>query len=362
MMITAPFWGALADRYGRKIMVERAMFGGAVIILCMAFIQTAEQLVLLRAIQGLITGTVAAANALVASVVPRPRSGYAMGLLQVGTGSGVALGPMIGGFIADAFGYAPTFYVTSFLLLVGGLLVMLGVKEHFVPIEDLKRNRISLLDKWQQVLKSTGVLVTFGMRFLTQMGRMMIVPVIPLFVLELMPGSAHVNTFTGLTVGVASVTTTLSAIFLGRLGDRRGHRRVVIFSAMVASGLYWVQGQVSSEWGLLVLQALVGVAAGGLIPGISALLAQYTAAGMEGAVYGLDNSIDAAGRAVAPLIGSGVAAAFSLSATFTATGLVLAAAGLLALWRLPEILRGTDRASLGIAQEAGTNVREQRVN
>ena len=221
MMITAPFWGALADRYGRKIMVERAMFGGAVIILFMAFVQTAEQLVLLRAIQGLVTGTVAAANALVAAVVPRHRSGYAMGLLQVGTGSGVALGPMLGGLIADAFGYAPTFYVTSCLLLLGGLLVMVGIKEHFAPAEEAKRNRPSLLSKWKQVLNSTGVLVTFGMRFLTQMGRMMIVPVIPLFVLELMPGSEHVNTFTGLTVGAASVTTTLSAIFLGRLGDRR---------------------------------------------------------------------------------------------------------------------------------------------
>ena len=72
------------------------MFGGAFILLLMAFVQTAEQLVGLRAIQGLITGTVAAANALVAAVVPRQRSGYAMGLLQVGTGCGVALGPMIG--------------------------------------------------------------------------------------------------------------------------------------------------------------------------------------------------------------------------------------------------------------------------
>ena len=47
-------------------MVQRAMFGGAVIILLMAFARSAEELVLLRAVQGLITGVVAAANALVA--------------------------------------------------------------------------------------------------------------------------------------------------------------------------------------------------------------------------------------------------------------------------------------------------------
>ena len=76
-------------------MVVRAMFGGAVILLMMAFVRSAEELVVLRAIQGLITGTVAAANALLASVAPRNRIGYAMGLLQVGLGAGIAFGPLI---------------------------------------------------------------------------------------------------------------------------------------------------------------------------------------------------------------------------------------------------------------------------
>ena len=70
MMIASPIWGAIADRYGRKLMVERAMFGGSIILLMMAFVTSAEQLVVLRTIQGLITGTVAAANALVASIAP----------------------------------------------------------------------------------------------------------------------------------------------------------------------------------------------------------------------------------------------------------------------------------------------------
>ncbi|MCK4976131.1 MAG: MFS transporter, partial [Anaerolineales bacterium] len=79
MMIASPIWGALADRYGRKLMVERSMFGGSIIILLMAFVSSAEQLVFLRAIQGLITGTMAAASALVAATVPRQRLGFSMG-------------------------------------------------------------------------------------------------------------------------------------------------------------------------------------------------------------------------------------------------------------------------------------------
>ena len=71
MMLASPIWGALADRYGRKVMVERAAFGGAVLLLMMAYVRSAEQLVALRAIQGFVTGTLAASNALVAASVPR---------------------------------------------------------------------------------------------------------------------------------------------------------------------------------------------------------------------------------------------------------------------------------------------------
>ena len=52
MMLASPVWGALADRYGRKLMVQRAMFGGAVLLFLMALVRSAEELVLLRGMQG----------------------------------------------------------------------------------------------------------------------------------------------------------------------------------------------------------------------------------------------------------------------------------------------------------------------
>ena len=153
MMFASPIWGAIADRYGRKLMVERAMFGGAAILLLMAFARSAEELVLLRTIQGLITGTVAAANALIASMAPRRRMGYAMGLLQVGLGTGVALGPLIGGLIADAYGYNTTFYVTAALLFGSGLLVLFGVHEDFTPPKGNSRHPV-FTREWRQILSS----------------------------------------------------------------------------------------------------------------------------------------------------------------------------------------------------------------
>ena len=336
MMIASPIWGGLADRFGRKLMIQRASFGGTVLLFIMAFVTSAEQLVALRAIQGLITGTVAANNALVASIAPRKRTGYAMGMLQVAMGSGVAVGPTIGGLLADAFGYNAAFFGTAFLLFLAGLMVTFGVREDFDPALAKENNRGSFVREWRQILTSPGVGAIYGMRFMSQLARMMIIPIAPFFILSLMAEDSGVNTFIGVVLGVAAGATTISSIYLGRLGDRIGHRRVLITSIFAAGLLYLPQSAVTAGWQLLILQALTGVAMGGVIPSISALLANHTQPGLEGAVYGLDNSINAAGRAVAPLIGSAVAAWFSLRATFTSTALILFISVGMAITLLPK--------------------------
>ena len=338
MMIASPIWGTIADRYGRKLMVERAMFGGAVMILLMAFVRSAEELVILRAVQGIITGSVAAANALVASEVPRERTGYAMGVLQVGLGSGVAFGPLIGGAIADFFGYSAAFFITAGLLFLSGVLVFFGVEEDFRPrsTDRLTKRASTFMAQWRHILAAPGVILTYSLRFMNRLGRMMILPMIPLFIETLLRDTTRINTFTGLVIGIGAATTTLSSVYLGRLGDRIGHRRIVIVGAVIASLLYLPQSLVKAGWQLLVLQALIGVAMGGIIPGLSALLTRYTQSGEEGAVFGLDNSIQAAARSVAPLIGAGVAVWFGLRFVFIATASFYLVAGLLAAWRLPR--------------------------
>lgn len=337
MMLASPFWGAIADRYGRKLMVERSMFGGAVILLLMAFARSAEDLVVLRTIQGLITGTIAAANALVAASVPTTMTGYAMGLLQVGLGAGVALGPLIGGTVADSFGYNAAFFVTAALLFMAGLLIWWGVHEDFVRDPDLDQKRTGFFHEWGNILARPGVVTTYSMRFISQIGTMMILPMLPLFIQTLHVDPSRLNTFTGLAVGVSSATTTLSSVYLGRLGDRIGHRRIIFVCAVSAAGLYVLQSLSQLGWQLLFMQALVGVSLGGIVPSISALLAKFTPQSEAGAVYGLDNSITSAGRSIAPLLGSAVAVAMNLRATFLATALAFLITALLAVQFLPRL-------------------------
>lgn len=331
MAIASPIWGVVADRYGRKLMVERAMFGGTIILLLMGFVQNAEQLVLLRAVQGCITGTVAAANALVASVVPRGRLGFAMGLLLTGQVSGLAIGPLLGGLMADAVGYRYAFVLTSLLLLGAGVLVYVGVAENFVtPVEE-EKSGLKFWQKWRHVLAAPDVKTVYILRFTSNLGRMILIPFAPLFIATLLADDGRLNTITGLAIGITAAAGTITAVYFGRLGDRIGHRRVLLGCALATGLFYLPQSLVTSAWQLVVLLGLTGAAAGGIVPSISALLARSTQTEEAGSAYGLDNSIVAGSRAIAPLIGTAVTVAFGLRAAFVAAGVVYFIVVLLAL-------------------------------
>jgi DHA1 family multidrug resistance protein-like MFS transporter len=317
-------------------MVVRSTIGGSILLLMMAYVQSAEQLVLLRGIQGAITGTLAASNALVVAIAPKDRSGYAMGLLTMAVGSGVAIGPLIGGALADLYGYGAAFFITAALLFLSGVLVLIGVEEEFESQKTSGDPTRGILATWAALLKTKGLGVAYGIRFMSQLGRMMIVPITPLFVQELMGGTDGVNTVTGLVTGVYAGMLTLSSIYLGRLGDRIGHRRIVLVSIMFAALLYFPQSGVTQSWQLLVLLAFVGAAMGGVIPTVSALMAGFSSPGEAGMVYGLDNSVRAAARSLAPLIGSFVALWFGLRGAFIATGVIFLATWMIAALKLPE--------------------------
>lgn len=354
MMVASPIWGALADRFGRKLMVERSLFGGAVVLAAMAFVRSAEELVGLRALQGFITGTISAANALVAASAPRQRIGYAMGVMQVGLTGGIAIGPLLGGILADTLGYRAAFWVTSALLAAAGVLVAVGVEEVFEAPFKAPRGGVSsgLYASWRSVLRRRGVGTAYGLRFLAYLGRMMIVPIAPFFIQTLLEPEASVNTFTGLVFAVVAFMSAVSAVLWGKLGDRIGHERVLVMCALLSGLAYFPQSLVQEAWELLALQAVFGLALGGTLPSTSALLAAYTAQGEEGSVYGLDSSVVSGSRAVAPLLGAAVAQGFGLRATFTATGILFLAMGLLGLRALPAS-SGTGGSRASLAGDAG---------
>ncbi|MCL7455499.1 MAG: MFS transporter, partial [Anaerolineae bacterium] len=239
MAISAPIWGSLADRYGRKIMVQRAMFGGAVVMASMGFVQNVWQLAALRAIQGALTGTVSAATTLVASTAPRERSGYALGLLQTAVWTGASVGPVLGGLVADTWGYRPAFWITGVLLLIAGVTVSRYVQEDFSPrAEDPNELNTGFWDGLRLVLQNKPVLSLYSVRLTVNMATRLMGPVLPLFVQSLLPPTARIASVTGLISGVRAGMGALGGVTLGRASDRLGYRRVLLACAVGVGLLY----------------------------------------------------------------------------------------------------------------------------
>ncbi|MCI0706336.1 MAG: MFS transporter, partial [Ignavibacteriae bacterium] len=130
---STPIWGYLGDRYGRKIMTVRAIFGLGISQIFIGFSQSVEMLFFFRMVQGGISGFLAASLALVSANTPREKSGYAVGILQTATSSGNVFGPLVGGTLADAFGYRPIFFIVAGLCTIAGLVIIRFVREDVQP-------------------------------------------------------------------------------------------------------------------------------------------------------------------------------------------------------------------------------------
>jgi len=324
MAITAPFWGAAADRYGRKPMLIRAMAAAVVTIALMSLATEVWHLLALRLVEGALTGTVTAATALVAAGTPRDRLGYGLGLIQTAVFSGASLGPLAGGFLADEIGFRPTFWIASAMMAAAALIVLWFVHEQFTPVQRVTTTgRGGFGGVWGLVAGRT-LLTMIAAMLMIRLASSAVQPIMPLFVEQLAHAAAGTaSTLSGITLGIAGVTSAISAVFLGRLGDRAGHRRILFWSTLAAGLLYFPMAAAQAPWQLIVLQALFGFAAGGLIPAANALVADHTPADRRGAVYGLMAAAQSTGGFVGPLAGSILAASLGFPVALSVTGALL---------------------------------------
>ncbi len=322
MAIAAPIWGALADNYGRKLMLLRAMGGGAILMGLLAITTNPWQVLAIKMLQGMVTGTVSAATVLTAVLVPQAQVGYYMGLLQMAVFAGNSAGPLVGGVITDVAGARVSFICTSFLLAVAAMLVYRRVVEPFVPKprqSSILRNAIPDFS----VLKTPGGLRRIFLAiFFIQMGNALVGPIIPLIVLALQGTASYAGSISGILIGVTSVAAALGSIAIGKVSVRFGYERALRFSLGGACLFYLPQGFCTSPWQLLILRFLSGFFIGGSMPTANALIALNVKKERQGSIYGLSSSISNAGAAAGPLLGAAMATLAGYRSVFFLTAML----------------------------------------
>ena len=318
MGIMAPVWGYLADRYGRKLMVLRSLFGGMIIMFAMSRAGSVQAIFTLRVIQGLVTGSIAAAATLVAAGTPKDRLSYALGFLSSSTFIGYALGPFLGGLAAELFGYRTSFAVGSGILLAAFVIVMAAVKEIRTPEAPKDVTQAGDADKPFGILDSLKppfiflLLIIFLLRF----SRSLPYPFIPIRVQEIrgtIEGSSAAVGFLSAAIGAV---TAVSGLTLTRLGDRYNKIRIVsVFLAaafVLSTPLFFTRGILSFS----AVYIAISFSLGGVEPIIQSYLSGITPPGKRGVVFGVQTTVSSLGWFLAPLVGSWMSIAFSVSHVF----------------------------------------------
>jgi DHA1 family multidrug resistance protein-like MFS transporter len=328
LVFFSPIWGSLADNYGRKPMLLRAMFGGVVVMLLQGLVTDPWQLLVLRTLQGCLTGTVAAATILVASVAPQEEAGYALGLLQMAIFLGASLGPLFGGVIADLIGRRANFFATSVFLLAAALIVARYAREEFTPPENRKSILKSMVPDFRPIASSKALLSLLAVIAADQIAGSILNPFLPLIIQGLSAGSALVGSTTGVILGLGAISSALAAITIGRISYRIGYKRALVL-CMVGASLFMIpQAFARTPLQLLLLRIASCFFVGGNLPSANALIAEKAAPGKQGSIYGLSSSIASASNALGPVIGASIAVTAGYGTVFMSTAGILAAAGI----------------------------------
>jgi DHA1 family multidrug resistance protein-like MFS transporter len=188
-----------------------------------------------------------------------------------------------------------------------------------------------MLGDWLGILRLPHMLRILSIRLLVRTGWLTLRPFLPLFVATLLASQASVSTVTGLAAGISSAFCAIGSVLLGRIGDRIGHRQLLVACSLgAAAGYVSVTVLVTQAWQLVVLYSLIGGLLGGIIPSMDALMTRAAPDGQMGSVYGLGTSVTSIGRMIVPLLLAALIALVGVRSVFLPAAIGFALVAVLA--------------------------------
>jgi MFS transporter, DHA1 family, multidrug resistance protein len=328
LALTSPIWGRLADRYGRKPMLVRAMVGGGISVGLMGLSQSALQLTVLRGLQGASSGTVAAATALVATETPSEHLAWALGILNSAISLGSAGGPAAGAAAASVLGLRTIFLAGGILLVLATMPVLLFVRES--PGRLVR----AVAPPTMQVLRAArpgtvkALMVLMVAQGLQQTSFSAAQQLVVLRLLD-MTSAKQAQSLTGITFAVAGIATALAAVTYSRLLRRSNYRTITTVAATLM-GLTLLATAAAGTPALLIATFVVSsFVTGSLIPAFGAMIGLETPRIIQATIFGVGSSAIALGFGFGPLIGGFIASAAGVQAGLAVAGGIALALALL---------------------------------
>jgi MFS transporter, DHA1 family, multidrug resistance protein len=328
MGLMAPIWGILADKYGKKLMIVRAMFFGSVLLFAMSFSQTVQGVFVLRMLQGIFCGTVTASATLVAAGTPKRKLSFALGFLASSTFIGFSLGPLLGGVAAEYLGYRLAFKIGSLLQASGLAFVLIFVRElrnHEPDTADENEDRVP-------VRVNTRVMaLILGLFFILRYARMMMPPFIPLHVQNVLGTIKGASSAVGVISSLMALAAATAGITVVRLGDKMNKLFLISICLGCAMLLTLPLFFTGGLYGFTVFYVLSAFAMGSIEPSLQSYFSERTPASQRGKFFGIQTLVASFGWFLAPLTASYVSNRLSISHVFLVTSFIFGIAFLYSL-------------------------------
>jgi len=340
-----PIWGSIADHYGRKLMVLRAMLGMGVTMMLVPLAPTPLWFAGLIMLVAVFNGFTPAGIALLVANTPPGRIGGAVAYAQTGGLVGQALGPAVGAGLAALIDRQHALYwISGGLMLSGSLLVALFVGE----VRQLAPGpwRPRLLGSLRELAAVPRIVPLFVLAFLFSVMWHGSVINISVFVLQLLEASGADAGEEAYWVGAAAVALAVSMLVAtpvwGRVIDRIGSARVLAFAAAASAITHLPLLVLQTPLQLVLERIAFGLTSGGLQTALFHLLRAHAPPGMDARAIAYATAFQFLAMGVAPFLAGLIGPAFGMRAYFAVT--IAGMIGGLALWLRVE---GRKRAPSG---------------
>ena len=300
-----PFWGAWADRYSRKAIVVRSAAVEMVLFLLLAAAGQVWQLFVLVPLAGLVLGNTGVMLSELSDLAPRQRLGFAISIVGTATPLGIALGPAVGGVIADRFGIQSLFLIDGVLSGLIVLLLLVAFHERHDrphPAEPV----LSMVRRSLKTIVTTplarGVFLAY---LLLLLGQRLVTPYLALWV-ESLHGTAALATVVGLVAGAYGLASAVGAPIAATVGDRVGYRRIFTLGALLAAACLGLASVAPGLLGFAAAYAGFGVG----FATASSMLFTLLASGLPATIRSSVLNLAMAPLYLAGVLGSLLSAAF----------------------------------------------------